>query len=67
MSPTEIEKYLERIPKLPDSAAVPIAVAAVHDNVSARTVRRCYPLVTLSPQRKGVPLGFLRHRQPPAA
>lgn len=64
MSPIEIEKFLEeRLPRLPDSAIVPIAVAAKHDNVNPRTVRRHYPLVALAPNRKGVRLGFLRHRQ----
>jgi hypothetical protein len=58
---------LTRIPVLPDTAVVPIAVAAVHDSVSERTVRRTYPLVQLSPGRCGVSVGYLRHRGEPKA
>lgn len=62
MSPTEIDEILQRIPKLPDSAIVPVAVASKHDNVCERTVRRSYPLVKLAPNRIGVRVGYLRHR-----
>jgi hypothetical protein len=58
----DIDEILQGIPKLPDTAVVPIAVAARHDSVSERTVRRTYPLVRLSPNRKGVPVSFLRSR-----
>ncbi len=54
------QEILKRIPDLPDSAAIPIAAAAVHDGVCARTVRRCYPLVDISPGRKGVLVSYLR-------
>jgi hypothetical protein len=37
-------------------------VAAKHDNVSVRTVRRRYPIIKLSPGRYGVSVGYLRHR-----
>jgi hypothetical protein len=57
---------LKRIPHLPDTAIVPVAVAAEHDSVSARTVRRTYPLVRVSPGRKGVSVGYLRNRHKPA-
>jgi hypothetical protein len=32
-TPAKIDAILARIPTLPDSAVVPIAVAAAHDNV----------------------------------
>ena len=67
MSPDKIQEILERIAKLPDSAVVPIPVAAVHDCVSTRTIVRNYPLVALAPNRKGVRVGFLRNRQPQTA
>jgi hypothetical protein len=58
-----IRQKLKEISNLPDSAVVEIPVAAQHDGVSVRTVRRSYPLVELSERRKGVRVGFLRHRQ----
>jgi hypothetical protein len=60
MSDAEILKILKRIPDLPDSATVPIPVAAKHDGVSEQTVRKHYPLMKLSPNRWGVSVGFLR-------
>jgi hypothetical protein len=67
MSRTKIEEILQRIPELPDTAVVPVPVAAKHDNVSERTVRRNYPLVKLSPNRSGVTVGYLRNRHETAA
>jgi hypothetical protein len=67
MSPAEIQKVLQRIPDLADSAIVPVPVAAKHDNVSERTVWRNYPLVKLSPNRSGVRVGYLRNRKEQAA
>jgi hypothetical protein len=67
MSRTKIEEILQRIPELPDTAVVPVPVAAKHDNVSERTVRRNYPLVKLSPNRSGVAVGYLRNRHEQAA
>jgi hypothetical protein len=67
MSRTKIDEILQRIPKLPDSAVVPIQVAAEHDNVSVRTVRRRYPIVKLSPGRSGVRVEHLRNRGRSAA
>jgi hypothetical protein len=61
MSPPE--DVLKRFPDLPDSAVVSTAVAAMHDNVSERTVRRNYPLIQLSERRYGVSVGYLRHRE----
>jgi hypothetical protein len=63
MSPAQIEEILGRIHKLPDTAIVPVPVAAEHDHVSIRTVRRRYPLVKLSPGRDGVRVGYLRNRE----
>jgi hypothetical protein len=61
---SRIDEILKRIadPSYPDSAVVPIPVAAKHDNVSERTVRRRYPLTKLSERRQGVTVGYLRHR-----
>jgi hypothetical protein len=60
MSP--LDEILKRFSDLPDSAVVPTAVAAKHDSVSERTVRRTYPLIKLSERRYGVSVGYLRHR-----
>jgi len=57
-----LDEILKRFSDLPDSAVVPPAVAAKHDNVSERTVRRTYPLIKLSERRLGVRVGYLRHR-----
>jgi hypothetical protein len=67
MSPERINEILERLPTLPDSAIVPVSVAAAHDNVCERTVRRSYPLERVSPNRLGVRLAFLRYRGKDAA
>jgi hypothetical protein len=65
MSPEHILEILRQMPDLPDSAIIPIPVVAAHDCVSERTVRRNYPVIDLSPNRQGVPLGFLRTRERP--
>lgn len=57
-----IDERLKKFSDLPDTAVVSIAVAAMHDDVSPKTVRRRYPLVQLSPRRHGVSVGYLRHR-----
>jgi hypothetical protein len=67
MSPERINEILERVSELPDTAYVPVAVAAVLDSVCERTIRRTYPVVKLSPGRSGVQLGYLRHRRTPKA
>jgi hypothetical protein len=59
---SHLDDILKRFADLPDSAVVPTAVAAKHDNVSERTVRRTYPLIKLSERRYGVNVGYLRHR-----
>ena len=53
---------IDKIKDLPDSAYVSVAVAAEHDGVSVKTIRRNYPLKKLSPRRYGVSVGDLRHR-----
>jgi hypothetical protein len=58
-----IDRYLANIPKLPDSAPVPIPVVAVHDGVTEKTVRDTYPLVNITERLKGVRLGYLRNRK----
>ena len=67
MSDAEILEILNRIPELPDSASVPIPVAARHDSVSEQPVRKHYPLTRLSPNRWGINVGYLRqqHRYQP--
>jgi hypothetical protein len=60
---SSLDDILKRFADLPDSAVVPTAVAAMHDNVSERTVRRNYPLIKLSERRFGVTVGYLRHRE----
>jgi hypothetical protein len=57
------EEILKQFADLPDSAVVPTSVAAKHDHVSERTVRRRYPLIQLSERRYGVAVGYLRHRE----
>jgi hypothetical protein len=63
MSPEAIRAELKQLADKPDSAFVAVQVAAAHDGVSEKTVRRDYPLIQLTERRKGVRLGFLRHRQ----
>lgn len=60
---SSLDDILKRFADLPNSAVVPTAVAAMHDNVSERTVRRNYPLIKLSERRFGVSVGYLRHRE----
>ena len=63
MSPEQIEQAVRRIASLPDSACVPPAVAAAHDGVCEKTVRRLYPTVRIAPNRLGVPVTYLRRNQ----
>jgi hypothetical protein len=64
---SSLDDILKRFADLPDSAVVPTAVAAMHDNVSERTVKRNYPLIKLSERRYGVNVGYLRNRTPQTA
>jgi hypothetical protein len=57
------QRILEQLASLPDTAKVPLPVAALHEGVSVRTIKRNYPLVKLSEHREGVPLGYLRYRK----
>jgi hypothetical protein len=61
------EERLKLIPNLPDSAVVAVAVAALHDDVSEKTIRRSYPLIKISERRYGVRVGYLRSRSEAAA
>jgi hypothetical protein len=63
MTPERIAEILSRLPTLPDTAAIPVPAVAVHDGVDKKTVYRNYPLVDLSPGRKGVLVGYLRKRR----
>lgn len=56
-------QILKNIPILPDTAAIPVPVAALHEGVSRRTIKRTYPLVKLSEHRDGVLLGYLRRKR----
>ena len=56
-------QILKNIPIMPDTAAIPVPVAALHEGVSRRTIKRTYPLVKLSEHREGVLLGYLRHKR----
>jgi hypothetical protein len=49
MSTDEVAELLKNFHNLPDSAFVPTIVAARHDGVSPRTVRRTYPLWSYHP------------------
>jgi len=51
---------IRRFDELPDDAVVPTKVTAAVHGVSERTVRRTYPCVQLSPNRKGVRVGTIR-------
>ena len=39
------QKFLEQLDVLPDTAAVPLPVAALHEGVSVKTIKRNYPRV----------------------
>ncbi len=68
MSPEAIRAELKQMDNKPASAFVAIPVAAAHDGVCEKHVRRHYPLVTLGARKKGVPISYLRNRRPqPAA
>ena len=66
-NPKKAAEILRRFGELPDSANVPVAVAAEHDQVSEKTVRRSYQTIPLSPGRRGVNVGWLRSRGKPSA
>jgi hypothetical protein len=54
------QKILEQLASLPDRAVVPLPVAAVHEGVSVKTIKRNYPRVKITERREGVSLGYLR-------
>jgi hypothetical protein len=60
MPSDDISEILRRFDELPDDAVVPTEVTAILHGVSKRTVRRTYPSVQLSPNRKGQRVGTLR-------
>lgn len=55
------QQILKLLAQLPDSAKIPLAVAAVHEGCSVKTIRRRYPLVKTGNRKQAVPLSFLRH------
>jgi hypothetical protein len=57
------QEILARIPHLPSSAKVPVAVAAAHEGVSVKTILRRFPLVAITEHRKGVTVAYLRRHQ----
>lgn len=56
-------RILEQLAALPDTAVVPLPVAAVHEGVSVKTIKRSYPRVKLTERREGVSLGYLRRKR----
>jgi hypothetical protein len=61
---------VKQFDSLPDDAVIPRRVAAQILNLSERTIRRLYPVVKLSPNRRGVRVGDIRaiaRGQPPKA
>jgi hypothetical protein len=54
------QRILEQLPFLPDTAVVPVPVAAIHEGVSVKTIKRNYPRVKMTDRREGVTLGYLR-------
>jgi hypothetical protein len=57
------QRILDQLAALPDTAKVPLPVAAVHEGVSVRTIKRNYPLINITDHRQAVLLGYLRNRQ----
>lgn len=57
------QRILEQLSALPDTAVVPLPVAAVHEGVSVKTIKRNYPRVKLTERREGVLLGYLRRQR----
>jgi hypothetical protein len=57
------QKILEQLSALPDTAVVPLPVAAMHEGVSVKTIKRNYPRVRLTERREGVLLGYLRRQR----
>jgi hypothetical protein len=57
------QQILKNIPIMPDSAVIPVPVAALHEGVSRRTIKRTYPRVKMSECREGVLLGYLRRKR----
>jgi hypothetical protein len=55
-----IAEIIRHFDQLPDDAVVPTQVTAAVHHVSPRTVRRTYPSVQLSPNRKGQRVGTIR-------
>jgi hypothetical protein len=59
----QYQQIIEQLDKLPNTAVIPVPVAAIHDGTSRRTIKRTYPLVKISEHREGVLLGFLRRKR----
>jgi hypothetical protein len=57
------QQILANIANLPDTAVIPVPVAALHEGVSRRTIKRNYPRVKISDTREGVQLGYLRRKR----
>ena len=60
-------RLLQIFEALPATAVLPIAVAAAHEGVSEKTIRRNYTLVQVSDRRKGVLKKDLAQRRGAAA
>jgi hypothetical protein len=55
-----IAEVLRQFDSLPNDAIIPASVAAAVHSISTRTVRRRYPSVQLTLNRKGYRVGTLR-------
>jgi hypothetical protein len=60
MPPDDIAEILRRFDELPNDAVVRSKVTAAVLDLSERTVRRRFPSVQLSPNRKGQRVGDIR-------
>lgn len=60
-------RLLEIFEHLPPTAVLPVAVAAAHQGVSEKTIRRNYTLIPVSDRRKGVLKRDLAQRRGAAA
>ena len=56
-------QILDEIPRLPDTAVIPLPVVEVLEGTSRRSIKENYPLVKISARRAGVLLGYLRRKR----
>jgi hypothetical protein len=56
-------EILEYIPFAPDTAKIPVPVAAIHEGISRDEIRKRYPTVKIGKRREAVLLGHLRGKR----